>query len=404
MTDIRAALVRLSERSTPAGSDRLKERVQIELTEPSFGEPRWRVSGWVVAATAAMAVLVLIGGAAILLGGPGGSIVPLPPSESETTVVTTVTTTEAPEAQLLKGRVTVDVSKLVGSLGDDLAGVLMAYGDSDDPEVASDARWRGVAGFAVDVDSDPFSTSQVLGVVESTFPEEPFSGMWPWASGEAEIPAGDYTLWLWTGTDYCCYSRWTPADTPDLRGCEFRVSTNGEDQTIHIKDIPAGGPCTTDPATATAGTINLSVENLSGMEGYRLLAGVWSQTHDPPVVGGAFWTVIESDPFTDSDRVHPAADPNPRTEVSEVEGWAAEDYLWDLTAQLEPGTYQVYYWANPGELDPYGSHVPAGPIERRCDIDVIVVAGYATDVIVTDMPPGDIPCTFTSHINIGQEK
>jgi hypothetical protein len=404
MTDIKAALVRLSERSTPGGSERLRERVQIELTEPSYREPRWQVSSWVVAATVASAVFVLIGGAAILLGGSDGLIVPLPPSESETTVVTTVSTTEAPDVQVLTGRVTVDISELVGSLGDELAGVLMAYSNLDDPELAAEGRWRGVAGFAVEVDADPFSTSQVLGVVESAFPEDPSSGMWPWASGEAEIPAGDYTLWLWTGTDYCCYNRWKPADTPGLRGCEFQVSASGEDQTIHIKDIPDEGPCATEPATATTGTINLSVENLSGMEGYRLLAGVWSETHDPSLVGGSFWTIIDRDPFTDTDLVHPAAFPNPRTEVTEVEGWGAEDYLWDLTAQLEPGTYRVSYWANPGELKPYGSHIPAEFIERRCDIAVNVAAGYVTDLIVTEMPRGDLPCTYTSHLWRGEER
>jgi len=404
MTDIKAALVRLSERSTPGGSERLRERVQIELTEPSYREAWRQVPGWVVAAAAAVAVLVLFGGATILLGGSDGSIVPLPPSESETTVSTTVTTTEARDVQVLTGNVTVDISELVGSLGDDLSGVLMAYGDLDDPELATGARWSGVAGFAVAVDSDPFSTSQVLGVVESDFPEDLGSGMWPWASGEAEIPAGDYTLWLWTGTNYCCYSRWMPADTPDLRGCEFRVSTSGEDQTIYIKDIPDGGPCTTDPATAATGTINLSVEGLSGMEGYRLLAGVWSESQDAPLVGASFWTIIDGDPFTDNDSVHPPADPNPRTEVSEVEGWGAEDYLWNLTAQLEPGMYQVTFWANPGELNPYGSHIPASPIERRCDIAVNVAAGYVAEVIVTDMPRADIPCTFTTSLAIGEEE
>ena len=90
--------------------------------------------------------------------------------------------------------------------------------------------------------------------------------------------------------------------------------------------------------------------------------------------------------------------------MSEVEGWGAEDYLWNLTAQLEPGIYQVTFWANPGELNPYGSHIPASPIERQCDIAVNVGAGYVTDVIVTDMPPGDVPCTFTTSLGIGEEK
>jgi hypothetical protein len=62
--------------------------------------------------------------------------------------------------------------------------------------------------------------------------------MWPWVSGEANIPAGDYALHLWVGKDCCCYGRWVPALTADLHGCEFPITTTGQNQIIRVTDIP----------------------------------------------------------------------------------------------------------------------------------------------------------------------
>lgn len=390
MSDLKATLLKLAERGTPVGTERLRERVTLELAGPTRRTaPGWTSARWRVAVAAAAVVLVVIGGTALLLGGAGGSIAPLPPVATDPIPITT-----GPPVAEAGGVLTVDVSSLSGSLGDDLAGVLLAW--AYDPASPDAYRWDGVGGFAVTVDSDPFSTSQVLGEVEEAAPSDPNRGMWPWASGEAKIPAGNYTLWLWAGKNLCCYNRWVPADSYGLQACELRISTTGQDQTIHITDFPSReGPCVTDPDTAVTGTIRLSADGLLGMEGYRLLAGVWSETADPPLVGGAFWTLIDSDPFTDSDLVHPPAYPNPRSEVSEVEGWGAEDYLWNQTAQLEPGTYQVTFWANPGELAPYGSHIPRG-FERTCSIDVEVVAGTTTTVIVTEIPLQGEPCQLAS--------
>lgn len=365
-------------------------------TEMKHPRPQ-RSSKWkgplVAVGTAAAIVVTAVAVVLVFRGGSVGvsdtpvtetSVAVVP---SETTVPLTATT--VPPVVGAGGVVTIVVSDLTDALGNELAGVLMSY-DAESPAVY---KWDGVAGFAVAVDADPFSTSQPLGEVTEAWAEEPSDGMWPWPAGTARVPAGDYSLQLWTGKDYCCYSRWMPAASPGLRGCELRVSTTGQDQTIYVTDILSdGGPCPTDPATAVTGTVTIEMDALSGMEGYRLLAGVWSETAEPPLVGAAFWTIVDSDLFSDSDRVHPPIYPNPDTEMSDIEGWAADDYFWNETAQLEPGRYRIDVWANPGELAPYGSHIPASPIERTCTIGVDVTAGENTTVVVTGMPKDGEPC------------
>ncbi|NNC40834.1 MAG: hypothetical protein HKN95_09090, partial [Acidimicrobiia bacterium] len=119
------------------------------------------------------------------------------------------------------------------------------------------------------------------------------------------------------------------------------------------------------------GTITISIDGWEGVEGYRLLAVVSSESD---LVGGAFWTIIDSDPYTRTDMVHPPFDGEDPPGV-EYETWGDGDYSWDKTAMLEPGTYQIDFLANPDELAPYGSHLPASPIERECSIAVEVAAG-----------------------------
>lgn len=141
----------------------------------------------------------------------------------------------------------------------------------------------------------------------------------------------------------------------------------------------------TEPLETTAtGTINLSVQDWAGVSGYRLLAGVRTGGDAGEIVGGAFWTIIDSDPFSGEDVVHPAYHGDVEPEGAET--WAEGDYLWDETALLEPGTYVIDFWANPGELAPYGSHLPAEPIERRCWVEVRVEAGEASTVILSEIP------------------
>lgn len=364
----------------------------VEMAKPRPQQPgRWH-GPLVAAGTAA----VVIAAAALLLALRGGSfgVSDRPVTETSDAVNPPVATipdaaTVVPPITESGGAITVVVSHLTDAADDDLSGVLMYY-DAESPEVY---KWDGLAGFVTAVDADPFWTSQTLGNVADEWADDMSDGLWPWPTGTATVPAGDYSLWLWTGTDYCCYSRWAPAASPGLRGCELRVSTTGQDQTIYVRDIPDdGGPCTTDPATAVTGTLTIEMDGVTGIEGYRLLAGVWTGAADPSLAGAAFWTIIDADPYSDSDLVHPPIFPNPSTEASEAEGWAADDYHWSSAAQLEPGTYQIHVWANPGELAPFGSHIPASPIERTCTVEVFVTAGENTTIVITDLATDGEPC------------
>ncbi len=149
-----------------------------------------------------------------------------------------------PSAGSALGTITVTVSNLEDYEGSQLAAVLL----SDTAEGGT-----GVAGFAATVDSDPFSTAQVLGNVSDMAPDD---GSWPWATGVAHLPAGSYTLRLVVGTDFCCYSRWMPAETADLQLCEVDITTTGEDQTVRISEIPERGRCGTETEPAiSAGCI-----------------------------------------------------------------------------------------------------------------------------------------------------
>jgi hypothetical protein len=170
-----------------------------------------------------VAVLAAVLTACTGSGDDDGAVTTAPP--------TTVGTQEITTPAVQHGTVSVDVSDLVGFSGSQLAGVLLNRRSPPD----------GIAGSAVTVNSDPFSDVQVLGHVDEEWGEAP--GLWPWAFGVAEVPAGDYTLRLAIGTDFCCYSRWMPAETPDLRICDLRVTTTGEDQVIRITGIPLRGTC-----------------------------------------------------------------------------------------------------------------------------------------------------------------
>jgi hypothetical protein len=134
-----------------------------------------------------------------------------------------------------------------------------------------------------------------------------------------------------------------------------------------------------DAASPDTGTIKIVVEDWEGVEGYRLLAGFNG--------GGAFWTIIDSDPWSGEDVVHPPYWGEGEYDGGRDDGWGAGDYMWDQTAQLEPGSYSIQFWANPGELAPYGSHIPAEPIERGCSVEVEVAAGETATVVISDIPP-----------------
>lgn len=332
---------------------------------------QWWTRPVVVFATFAALVLILLGGVAWLARTGGAPVVdePMP-----------TTTVVAPPAE--DGLVIIEVPELRGAVGKELAGVLMGY----DPESPEQYKWHALGGFAVTVDSDPFSESIVLGEVAEEWGED---GLWPWASGEAKVPAGTYQLQVWLGTDYCCYSRFVPAGTSGLVGCQTWVTTTGRAEVIEVTDIEDGA-CDPASPTADAKPIIISIDDWAGVAGYRLLAGVFAEPRGD-LVGGAFWTIVDGDPFSITDVVHPPLLPNPRTDAG---SWGAEDYAWDETALFEPGRYRIVFWANPGELAPYGSHLPGGPIERTCEVDFDFEADEfgAPMISISDIPVGSGEC------------
>lgn len=148
------------------------------------------------------------------------------------------------------------------------------------------------------------------------------------------------------------------------------------------------------------GSLRISIRDWSGVEGYQLLAGVWAQDSDSgdgPLVGGAFWTLIASDPFSAEDVVHPPVDPYENPRELDYFSWGAEDYLWEERAWLDSGNYRIVFWANPDVLHPYGSHFPGSPIERTCEVDVEVIGGEVTTVVISGVPVGGGPCPTPSQ-------
>jgi hypothetical protein len=141
--------------------------------------------------------------------------------------------------------------------------------------------------------------------------------------------------------------------------------------------------------TAGPGAIVISVRDWPGVDGYRLLAVVFGEED---LVGGAFWTLIDSDPFSGVDIVHPPYLGDGWDDEPHPDGWGAGDYLWNRTAWLEPGTYRIDFYANPGELAPYGSHLPSAGAELYCGLEVDVVAGEISTVTIPGIPIGGDPC------------
>lgn len=86
MSNLKSSLEQLAERGDPIGSDRLRERVAMELAGTAESDRARSVPGWTIAAAVAAASLIVIGVASLLLGGSDGAVEPLPPAASTTTV------------------------------------------------------------------------------------------------------------------------------------------------------------------------------------------------------------------------------------------------------------------------------------------------------------------------------
>ena len=74
-----------------------------------------------------------------------------------------------------------------------------------------------VASFAVEVDADPFSTSQVLRNITLDSEDYSFSEPWRYLGEDATIPVGIYRLTVWVGPEYCCFLYLSPPEIPAQR-------------------------------------------------------------------------------------------------------------------------------------------------------------------------------------------
>lgn len=163
----------------------------------------------------------------------------------DTTQQASTTTTEAPADTAGNGTVTVSVtvSGIESAVGNQLAGVLFRG-----PEAIYPDR-NGLGGFVATVDADPFSTTEQ---VRRPNPDPDAVGPFPGVSEDPLlVEPGTYTLVLWLAPDLGPYSRWVPAATGGLAGCETTfVVGDGTTFEIEVHGMPSPGgghanPCTT---------------------------------------------------------------------------------------------------------------------------------------------------------------
>jgi hypothetical protein len=166
-------------------------------------------------------------------------------ASQDTTQQASTTTAEAPADTAANGTVTVSVtvSGIESAVGNQLAGVLFRGPAATDPDR------NGVGGFAATVDADPFSTTEQ---VRQPNPDPDQVGPFPFVSENLLlVEPGTYTLVLWLAPELGPYSRWVPAGTPGLAGCETTfVVGDGTTFEIEAHGIapPREGqmnPCTT---------------------------------------------------------------------------------------------------------------------------------------------------------------
>ena len=183
--------------------------------------PQRRVPNWAVAAGAAVAVFILIGGVVWLLGGTGSDVIEEPmPTGSSTTATSAPATTTIPETGVPVGSIEVTVEGIEGRSGGQLAGVLFEGEGTLDPDE------RAIGGFAVMVDSDPFTATELVRTLVVRTPRArgsgPEKGLFPDVTEEILVAEpGTYTVMLWLDDiTIGYYSRWVPAMGHNLEGCE----------------------------------------------------------------------------------------------------------------------------------------------------------------------------------------
>jgi hypothetical protein len=166
----------------------------------------------------------------------------------------------------------------------------------------------------------------------------------------------------------------------------------------------------------TTGTISIGRPQgqRPGFVGYRVLAVAWDNAStDRNLVGGAFWWMgdeghggdglhppsgdstdttgeLEDEPATEGDVV---AEPLPSPD------WVDQAFLTTTNPRIEPGTYTIEVWANPGKLIPSTNpRIPAETNERHCIINVEVTAGTHLNLSINDIPSDDGECPHETQL------
>ncbi|MEN8115267.1 MAG: hypothetical protein ABFS21_12865 [Actinomycetota bacterium] len=214
---------------------------------PSPVEPPRRTLRYTLVFVAAALIALILIGAPLLLRQPEDA----PVIEEPTTTIGTTTTAPLPStsttlvpsdeaAPAPSGVVTVEFEGLPGHFGDGLSGLLQADDPDSDIDPSTGLLSDNVAAFAVEIDSDPFSTSQVLRHITTGDDEYAFNEPSRYLGGEAAIPPGVYRLTVWASPDYCCFLYDAPPETPAQR-CQMWVAITGDEQTIHVKNLGLPG-------------------------------------------------------------------------------------------------------------------------------------------------------------------
>jgi hypothetical protein len=194
---------------------------------------RWRGPAVAFAATF---VVILAAVGVVALFSPSDSGQQVVPGDQVPTTIVTATAPLSVAVDPVPGIVTIEVEGLTDHLGDGLSGLLQQYDPASETEPSSGILTENIASFAVEVDTDPFSTSQVLRDIDADSDEYAFSEGWRYLGGEAAIPAGIYRLTVWVGPDHCCFLYLTPPEDPAQR-CQMWVTVTGKGQTIHVKEL-----------------------------------------------------------------------------------------------------------------------------------------------------------------------
>ena len=147
---------------------------------------------------------------------------------------------------------------------------------------------------------------------------------------------------------------------PEL-GCVTVRSTFGEHE--FCAELPV---VDVEPVEPQPGTVTVSLDRLEGLRGLVLEAWLLpsAPTVEPLPLGGVHFGVIQEDPYSGSEAIHPRSDDDLRG-------------ITDATARFSSGTYHLVIEA----------YQPLGPMYYACERPIEVIEGEWTVVNITSLPP-----------------